>query len=75
MATGKIMVEELQMVIKSLRDDCSLAGCWLMIHRVDSISDGQIDFEEFKVKMMMGSHHDSSDTMKPEQEEEEARTF
>ena len=33
---------------------------------VDSDGDGMIDFEEFKVMMMMGSRHDNIDRVKPE---------
>ncbi|KNA06278.1 hypothetical protein SOVF_182550 [Spinacia oleracea] len=52
---GKITVEELQMVMKSLGDDVSLGDCKRMIHGVDSDGDGTINFEEFKSMMMMGA--------------------
>lgn len=52
---GSITAEELFEVLKSLGDECSLAECRKMISGVDSDGNGTIDFEEFKVMMMMGS--------------------
>ncbi|XP_021729806.1 probable calcium-binding protein CML25 [Chenopodium quinoa] len=52
---GKITLEELQMVMKSLGDDFSLGECKRMINGVDSDGDGTINFEEFKDMMMMGA--------------------
>ncbi|XP_021742992.1 probable calcium-binding protein CML25 [Chenopodium quinoa] len=52
---GKITVEELQMVMKSLGDDFSLSECKRMINGVDKDGDGTINFEEFKDMMMMGA--------------------
>ncbi|GAB4828729.1 hypothetical protein Ancab_018397 [Ancistrocladus abbreviatus] len=52
---GRITAEELQMVMKSLGDNCSIAECKKMISGVDCDGDGTINFEEFKVMMMVGS--------------------
>ncbi|CAO2820172.1 unnamed protein product [Amaranthus hypochondriacus] len=52
---GKITVEELQMVMKSLGDDFSLGECRKMINGVDRDGDGTINFDEFKAMMMMGA--------------------
>lgn len=51
---GSISPEELQMVLRSLGDDSSMAECRKMISGVDCDGDGLIDFEEFKI-MMTGS--------------------
>ncbi|KAI4357551.1 hypothetical protein L6164_001491 [Bauhinia variegata] len=64
---GSITAEELQKVMKNLGDECSVAECRKMISGVDSDGDGMIDFEEFKVMMMMGSRHDSINRVKPEE--------
>ncbi|XP_023551072.1 probable calcium-binding protein CML25 [Cucurbita pepo subsp. pepo] len=50
---GSITAEELQEVLKSLGDECSLADCRKMITGVDKNGDGMICFDEFKVMMMM----------------------
>ncbi|XXG40895.1 hypothetical protein AAC387_Pa01g1495 [Persea americana] len=49
---GSISPEELQMVLRSLGDDSSMAECRKMISGVDCDGDGLIDFEEFKIMMM-----------------------
>ncbi|XP_021909993.1 probable calcium-binding protein CML25 [Carica papaya] len=56
---GSITAEELHEVLRSLGDECSLADCRKMISGVDKDGDGTIDFEEFKVMMMMGSRYDA----------------
>ncbi|KAL9231598.1 hypothetical protein vseg_006805 [Gypsophila vaccaria] len=56
---GKITPEELQKVMKSLGDDFSLGECKKMIRGVDSDGDGTINFEEFRVMMMMGARFNS----------------
>lgn len=56
---GNITAEELQMVMKSLGDDFSIGECKKMIRGVDCDGDGTIDFEEFKVMMMMGARLDA----------------
>ncbi|XP_027099661.1 probable calcium-binding protein CML25 [Coffea eugenioides] len=58
---GSISADELQNVLKSLGEECSLAECRKMICGVDADGDGMICFEEFKVMMMMGSRFDSSE--------------
>ncbi|XP_022939351.1 probable calcium-binding protein CML25 [Cucurbita moschata] len=50
---GSITAEELQEVLKSLGDECSLADCRKMITGVDKNGDGMISFDEFKVMMMV----------------------
>ncbi|KAL6187533.1 hypothetical protein ACLB2K_038931 [Fragaria x ananassa] len=57
---GSISAEELFEVLKSLGDECSLAECRKMIDGVDADGDGMINFEEFKVMMMIGSRHDNN---------------
>ncbi|KAK6931634.1 EF-hand domain [Dillenia turbinata] len=56
---GSISAEELQSVMKSLGEDCTVAECRKMIGGVDCDGDGMINFEEFKVMMMMGSRFES----------------
>ncbi|CAJ2676070.1 putative calcium-binding protein CML25-like [Trifolium pratense] len=63
---GCITAEELNTVMRSLGEECSLAECRRMIGGVDSDGDGMIDFEEFRMMMMMGSRHDTTDRVKPE---------
>ncbi|KAI5678216.1 hypothetical protein M9H77_09166 [Catharanthus roseus] len=57
---GSITAEELQNVLGSLGEECSLAECRKMITGVDADGDGMISFEEFKVMMMMGSRFDAA---------------
>lgn len=57
---GSISAEELYKVLRSLGDECSIAECKKMIGAVDSDGDGMINFEEFKVMMMMGSRYNDS---------------
>lgn len=57
---GSITADELFKVLKSLGDECTLAECKKMISGVDSDGDGMIDFEEFKVMMLMGARYDSA---------------
>ncbi|KAH7570883.1 hypothetical protein JRO89_XS05G0213400 [Xanthoceras sorbifolium] len=59
---GSITAEELFKVLKSLGDECTMAECRKMISGVDSDGDGMINFEEFKVMMMMGARYDSMST-------------
>lgn len=59
---GSISAEELFEVLRSLGDECSIGECRKMISGVDSDGDGMINFEEFKVMMMMGSRYDSAAT-------------
>ncbi|XP_019172988.1 PREDICTED: probable calcium-binding protein CML25 [Ipomoea nil] len=59
---GSISAEELQNVMHSLGDDCSIADCRNMISGVDRDGDGMIDFEEFRVMMTMGSRFDGIDS-------------
>ncbi|XP_009797345.1 probable calcium-binding protein CML25 [Nicotiana sylvestris] len=58
---GSISAEELQTVLRSLGEDCSLAECRKMISGVDCDGDGMINFEEFKVMMIKGSRFDVTD--------------
>ncbi|KAM3235414.1 hypothetical protein P3L10_015450 [Capsicum annuum] len=57
---GSISAEELQRVIQSLGEDCSLAECRKIISGVDCDGDGMINFEEFKIMMVKGSHLDAT---------------
>lgn len=52
---GWISAEELQEVLKSLGDECSIEECRKMISGVDNDGNGMIDFQEFKV-MMVAAH-------------------
>ncbi|KAK6122275.1 hypothetical protein DH2020_043989 [Rehmannia glutinosa] len=56
---GSISAEELQDVLKSLGEECTLAECRKMISGVDADGNGTISFDEFKVMMMKGSRFDS----------------
>ncbi|KAK3222223.1 hypothetical protein Dsin_009248 [Dipteronia sinensis] len=56
---GSITADELYKVFKSLGEDCTMAECRKMISGVDRDGNGTIDFEEFKVMMMMGARCDS----------------
>nr|GMD70199.1 probable calcium-binding protein CML25 [Ipomoea batatas] len=53
---GSISVEELQNVMHSLVDDCSIAECRKMISGVDRNGDGMIDFEDRVKKNNKYSH-------------------
>lgn len=55
---GSISAEELQNVLRSLGEDCTLAECRKMISGVDSDGNGAICFDEFKVMMIKGSRFD-----------------
>ncbi|XP_073029065.1 probable calcium-binding protein CML25 [Primulina eburnea] len=57
---GSISAEELQDVLMSLGEECTLAECRKMISGVDSDGNGEISFEEFKVMMTMGSRFDAA---------------
>ncbi|MBA0624575.1 hypothetical protein Godav_009916 [Gossypium davidsonii] len=52
---GWISAEELQEVLKSLGDECSIEECRKMVSGVDNDGNGMIDFQEFKV-MMVAAH-------------------
>ncbi|KAD2393608.1 hypothetical protein R6Q59_012103 [Mikania micrantha] len=52
---GSITVDELQKVLGSLGEECSVGDCRKMIAGVDQDGDGMISFDEFKVMMMSGS--------------------
>ncbi|XAR72197.1 hypothetical protein NMG60_11018756 [Bertholletia excelsa] len=52
---GSISAGELQNVLSSLGEDCSIAECRKMISGVDRDGNGVIDFEEFKAMMIKGS--------------------
>ena len=51
---GSITADELQNVLSSLGEECSLGDCRKMIAGVDQDGDGMINFDEFKVMMMKG---------------------
>jgi len=53
---GFITAKELNTLMRSIDQECSLEECEKIIGRVDSDGDGRIDFEDFRI-MMMGSHH------------------
>lgn len=55
---GAISADELQNVLQSLGEECTLPECKKMISGVDSDGNGTISFEEFKVMMTMGSRFD-----------------
>lgn len=52
---GKISVNELHSVLKSLGEKCSLKDCRKMISSVDVDGDGCVNFEEFKKMMTRAS--------------------
>ncbi|GMH01968.1 hypothetical protein Nepgr_003807 [Nepenthes gracilis] len=52
---GSITAQELQMVMNSLGDICSIDECKKMIGGVDADGDGAISFEEFRIMMTVGS--------------------
>ncbi|CAK9146252.1 unnamed protein product [Ilex paraguariensis] len=56
---GMISPEELQSVLVSLGEECSMPECEKMISGVDCNGDGLISFEEFKVMMMRGLRFDA----------------
>lgn len=53
---GFITAKELNTLMRSIGQECSLDECERIIGRVDSDGDGRIDFEDFRI-MMMGSRH------------------
>ncbi|KAF5777215.1 putative EF-hand domain pair protein CML [Helianthus annuus] len=52
---GSITADELQKVLGSLGEECTVGECRKMIAGVDQDGDGMISFDEFKVMMMSGS--------------------
>ncbi|KAL0372750.1 UNVERIFIED_CONTAM: putative calcium-binding protein CML25 [Sesamum calycinum] len=58
---GYITAEELQDVLQSLGEECTLAECEKMISGVDSDGSGTINFDEFKVMMMKGFRYDTTE--------------
>ncbi|OIW21288.1 hypothetical protein TanjilG_31584 [Lupinus angustifolius] len=65
---SSITVEELDIVMRSLGEECSITECRRMITDVDCNGDGMLDFEEYRVMMMNGSRHDIVDRVKPQYE-------
>ncbi|KAL3644726.1 putative calcium-binding protein cml25 [Castilleja foliolosa] len=58
---GAISAEELQNVLRSLGEECTMAECKKMISGVDTDGNGTINFDEFKVMMMKGSRFDAGE--------------
>jgi len=54
---GFITVEELNTLMKSFGEECSLAKCGKLISCIDTDGDGRIDFNEFRIMMMGPQHH------------------
>ncbi|KAL6980798.1 hypothetical protein U1Q18_022437 [Sarracenia purpurea var. burkii] len=59
-----IPAEEVQTVLRSLGDECSIAECKKMTSGVDTNDDGMISFEEFRVTMIKGSCFDALEGQK-----------
>ncbi|XP_051145080.1 probable calcium-binding protein CML25 [Andrographis paniculata] len=57
-SNGSISADELQEVLRSLGENCTLADCRKMIRGVDADGNGTICFDEFKVMMMRGIRFD-----------------
>ncbi|KAL0446730.1 UNVERIFIED_CONTAM: putative calcium-binding protein CML25 [Sesamum latifolium] len=58
---GYITAEELQDVLQSLGEECTLDECEKMISGVDSDGSGTINFDEFKVMMTKGFRSDTAE--------------